>query len=369
MDFTEYLKKQYSKPLVIISAYILVFLIGCVDYLTGEELSISIFYLLPIIFIAWFLNIRAGIFMSVASTAVWHITALMVSHNYSNTLISYWNSAIQFGFFLTIVIILSALKMEYIKREGLIAELKDALAELKRSKEELTQKTQELADSNEELERFAYVAAHDLKGPLTAVEGQVNRLRRRHKDKLDPDAEKIIGYALDGINSMKALINDLLSYARVGTKNEDFKAVNCNDIVSRAISNLQTDIAGKGALVTHDDLPDVLADNIQMTQLLQNLIGNAVKFCDDKTPRVHVSAKQKDGEWVFSVSDNGIGIDSKDAERIFNIFQRLHSNTEYPGTGIGLAICKKIAERHGGRIWVKSEPGKGSTFFFTIPPR
>lgn len=213
------------------------------------------------------------------------------------------------------------------------------------------------------------MAAHDLKSPLTAVEGQVIRLRRRHKDKLDPDAEKIIGYAIDGINSMKALINDLLAYARVGTKSEDFKAVHCNDIASRAIANLQTDIGEKGALVTYDNLPEVFADNIQMTQLLQNLIGNGIKFCKDKTPHVHIAVKQKGSEWVFSVRDNGIGIDPKDADRIFNIFQRLHSNTEYSGTGIGLAICKKIVDRHGGRIWVESEPGKGATFFFTIPHR
>jgi len=155
----------------------------------------------------------------------------------------------------------------------------------------------------------------------------------------------------------------------VGTKTDNFKLINCNDIVKHALANLQIAIGEKGAIVTHDHLPDVFADEVQMIQLFQNLIGNGIKFCTDEVPRVHVSAEQKHNEWIFSVRDNGIGIDKKDAERIFDIFHRLHSDSQYPGTGIGLATCKKIAERHGGKIWVQSEPGKGSIFNFVIPIR
>lgn len=305
--------------------------------------------------------------MSIVSTIVWHIAGFMIGHTYSYSIILYWNSIMQLGFFMIIVLIFSALKTEYEKKANLIIKLNDTLAELKRSEEDLKQKTQELTESNAELERFAYVAAHDLKGPLLAVEGFIQRLKRRHKDKLDSDAETIIGYAMDGINRMRTLINDLLAYARAGTKTDIFKLTRCDDIVKHAISNLQIEIDEKGAIVTYDHLPDIFTDETQMTQLFQNLIGNGIKFCKDETPRINISAKQKDNDWIFSVRDNGIGIDKKDAERIFDIFQRLHSSSQYQGTGIGLAICKKIVERHGGKIWVTSESGKGSTFSFSIP--
>jgi signal transduction histidine kinase len=367
VDIIEYLKKRSSNPQIIIFGLILAFLIGIADYITGEELSISIFYLLPIIFVTWFINTKAGVFMSIVSTIVWHIAGFMIYQTYSSSIILYWNSIMQLGFFLIIVLIFSALKTEYEKKANLIIQLNDTLADLKRSEEDLIQKTRELTESNAELERFAYVAAHDLKGPLLAVEGFILRLKRRHKDKLNSDAENIIGYALDGTNRMKALISDLLAYARVGTKTDNYKLINCDDIVKRAISNLQIEIDEKGAIVTHDHLPDIFTDETQMTQLFQNLIGNGIKFYKDETPRINISAKRKDNEWIFSVSDNGIGIENKDAERIFDIFQRLHSSSQYQGTGIGLAICKKIVERHGGKIWVESEPDKGSIFSFSIP--
>lgn len=367
MRVNEYLKRQSSRPLVFIIGLILVLLIGIADYVTGEELSISIFYLLPIAFVTWFINRKAGSFISVISTIVWHVAGFMINHAFSYSIILYWNNIVQLGFFLIVVFILSELKSEYEKKTAIIAELKVALANLKRSENELKQKSRELADSNAELERFAYVAAHDLKGPLMAVEGFIQRLERRHKDKLDSDAQAIIGYAMDGVHRMNTLIQDLLTYARVGTKTDNFKLVHSSDVVNRAISNLQIQIDEKGATVTYKDLPDIFTDETQMTQLFQNLIDNGIKFCRDNIPHIDISARQKDDKWLFSVSDNGIGIDKKDAERIFNIFQRLHSSSQYQGTGIGLAICKKIVERHGGEIWVESEPGKGSRFNFTVP--
>ena len=244
---------------------------------------------------------------------------------------------------------------------------KTHLVELKRTQDELERKAQDLARSNIELEQFAYVAAHDLKGPLIVAGGYINRLRGLYKDKLDRDANRFIENALDGITRMEVLINALLAYARVGTSPKDLKLTNFDEVFEYAATNLQVEMKESGAIVTHDQLPTVLADDIQIIQLFQNLIGNSIKFRREEPPRIHVSAEQKDKEWVFSLCDNGIGIDPKYVNSIFDIFQRVHSSSEYPGNGIGLAICKKIVEKHGGRIWVESKPREGSRFYFTIP--
>ncbi len=225
----------------------------------------------------------------------------------------------------------------------------------------------ELARSNAELEQLTCVTSHELQEPLHMVARCVNLLQRRYKDKIDSHTEKIIGYALDGANRMQRLINDLLAYSRVDSEGKDFAPNNCEAIFDRALANLKAMVEESGAVVSHDALPIVMADDSQLTQLFQNLIGNAIKFHGEESPSVHVSAEKKENEWLFSVQDNGIGIDPEHFERIFMIFQRLHDEADYPGTGIGLSICKKIVERHGGRIWVSSDPGKGSTFYFTIP--
>lgn len=194
-------------------------------------------------------------------------------------------------------------------------------------------------------------------------------LARRYKDKLDSDAQEFIHYAVDGASRMQALINDLLSYSRVGTKGGRLEPTSSEAALERALANLRLAVQESDAAVTHDALPTVVADPVQLTQLFQNLVGNAIKFRGAGAPRVHVSAERRSDEWVFSVRDEGIGIDPQYRERIFVLFQRLHGRGEYPGTGIGLAICKKIVERHGGRIWVESAPGQGSTFHFTVPTR
>jgi signal transduction histidine kinase len=226
-----------------------------------------------------------------------------------------------------------------------------------------------LERSNKDLEQFAYVASHDLQEPLRMVASYVQLLERRYKDRLDSDAKEFIAFAVDGATRMQKLINDLLSYSRVSTRGKEFKDTDSKSALDQAIDNLRMVIKDSGARITYDKLPEISSDESQLIQLFQNLIDNAIKFRSEKPPQIHVSVKGKGNEWLFSVADNGIGIDSQYAERIFVIFQRLHEREKYPGTGIGLAICKRIIERHGGRIWVESELGKGSTFFFTIPMR
>ena len=232
---------------------------------------------------------------------------------------------------------------------------------------ELRQYAEDLARSNAGLQQFAYIASHDLQEPLRMVSSYTQLLGRRYKGKLDAEADEFIEYAVDGAQRMQNLINDLLLYSRVGTDAIVLEPIDFNVPFNRAVTNLQATIRESQALVTHNPLPTVRADASQLTQLLQNLIGNAIKFHGEEPPRVHVSTQLEDHKWVFSVADNGLGIEPQYADRIFAIFQRLHTRDQYSGTGIGLAICKKVVERHGGRIWMESEPGKGTTFYFTIP--
>lgn len=249
-------------------------------------------------------------------------------------------------------------------RRDEIGSLSRAMSTMVRS---LNQQAGELKRSNGDLEQFAYIASHDLQEPLRMVSGFTGLLQRRYAGKLDADADEFIGFVIGGVNRMQALINDLLSYSRVGREDVAAKPVDMQLVVDQALANLQTAIEERSALVSRGPLPTVLANHGMLVRVFQNLISNALKFCKADRPIVRIAAEQHGAEWVFSVADNGIGIDPQYRDRIFLIFQRLHQQGEYPGTGIGLAVVKRIVERNGGRIWLESEPGKGTTFFFTLP--
>ncbi len=234
--------------------------------------------------------------------------------------------------------------------------------------EELALLAQDLERSNAELKKFAYVASHDLQEPLNQVANFVELLAMRYDDELDEDAKEFIGFAVDGVSLMQTLIDDVLVYSKVDLKGIEWELTEVETALHKALSNLRGRISETGAEITYDSMSTIVADSTQLMQLFQNLLGNAIKFKkQDETPQIHVGVQRQEDNWLFSAQDNGIGCDPQFADRIFVIFQRLHTRDEYPGSGMGLAICKKIVECHRGQIWVESELGKGATFFFTIP--
>ena len=241
------------------------------------------------------------------------------------------------------------------------------ITESRRLAEDLARHAEKLARSNAELERFAYVASHDLQEPLRMVASFTQLLSKKYSGKLDETADRYIEFAVDGAKRMQQLIVDLLAFSRVNSKELDLRQTNCEAVVQTALQNLSAAMEESGAAIERDPLPVLTADAGQLGQLFQNLIGNAIKFRGQAPLRIHIAAADRGPDWLFSIQDNGIGIDPRYSDRIFQIFQRLHTRAEYPGTGIGLAVCQKVVERHGGKIWVESEPGAGSTFRFTIP--
>ena len=240
------------------------------------------------------------------------------------------------------------------------------ITERKRAEEAMRKTAEELARSNRELEQFAYVTSHDLQEPLRTVSSFVQLLQKKYENRLDAEADTFIGYAVDGARRMQALIQDLLAYARIGRGRKP-APTDASGALRQALGNLNESIQQAAAEITHAELPILPVDRSQLVQLFQNLLGNAIKFRSAAPPKIHVNARREGDDWQFSVRDNGIGIDPRQHDEIFEVFRRLHSREKYDGTGIGLAICKKIVDRHGGRIWVESEPGQGATFHFTIP--
>jgi signal transduction histidine kinase len=274
--------------------------------------------------------------------------------------------------------------VECIKRGATDYVLKDSLARLvvsvrralaekqlrdetKQAQKDLARKVEELARSNRDLEQFAYVASHDLQEPLRMVAAYTQLLAERYRGKLDADADKFIGYAVEGAVRMQTLILDLLAFSRVGHNGNGGKSSDCNRVMADAVLNLKAAIEESGVVINYEPLPMVAAEHAQLVQVFQNLIGNAIKFRGSEVLTISVSAQRKEAQWVFSVADNGIGIGPEYHEVIFAIFQRLHARGEYAGNGVGLAICKKIVEHYGGRIWVESETGRGAKFYFTLP--
>jgi len=274
--------------------------------------------------------------------------------------------------------------IDYIKQGATDCVLKDHLARLptsvrraqeekrlrdqrRQAEEQLAQKAAELARSNAELEQFAYVASHDLQEPLRMIANYTQLLAERYRSKLDGQADKYIAYSVDGAMRMQALIQDLLKFSRVGRQEIERRTTDCRAVVEQALTNLQAAVQESGAVVNWNGLPVLEADPAQLTQVFQNLIGNAIKFHGTETPLIQIDAEKKDHEWVLTVSDNGIGIPAENWQDIFVIFRRLHTRDEYAGNGIGLSICKKIIERHGGKIWIEAQAKPGSRFKFTLP--
>ena len=251
--------------------------------------------------------------------------------------------------------------------QRLNSQLKIELAERERAEKKLKESLEEIEHSNQDLEQFAYAASHDLQEPLRMVASYTQLLGKRYKDHLEEDARDFINFAVEGATRMQKMIDGLLVYSRVQTRGKPLEPTDCSSVVEQAISNLEIHIGETHAKVERDELPTVNGDESQLIRLFQNLIDNAIKFRGTEIPRIQVSSSKQGNKWMFSVSDNGIGIDSKYKDRVFLIFQRLHKEEEIPGTGMGLALCRRIVERHGGQIWVDSDLGKGSTFYFTIP--
>lgn len=256
--------------------------------------------------------------------------------------------------------------IEFDNKTNLISFLYD-ITNRKRNQIELNIMLKKLKRSNSELEQFAYVASHDLQEPLRMVSSFLQLLQRRYQGQLDSEANEFIKFAVDGAKRIHTLIHDLLDYSRVTSRGNEFTDVNMEETLEQALIDLKLIKEENKVNITHDNLPVIIGDYHQLIQLLENLIGNAIKYRDKENPKIHISAQEEDNQWLFSIADNGIGIDQKYDDRVFKIFQRLHTNEEYDGTGIGLAIAQRIVERHGGQIWFESELGKGSTFYFTIP--
>ncbi len=257
-------------------------------------------------------------------------------------------------------------KQEYLM---MIARLMGIVVENQQLLQSSIKYAEDLNRSNQELEQFAYVASHDLQEPLRMITGYTQLLSKRYKGKLDQSADEFMGFVVDGAKRMQVLINDLLTYSRVGTRGKEVAPTDCALVLDKTLEGLRVAIQESGAVVTAEPLPVVMGDETQLGQLFQNLIGNAIKYRDHEPPAIHVSCQRENEVWRFAVADNGIGIDPQHAERIFQVFQRLHTREEYSGTGIGLAVCKKIVERHGGKIWVESQGVKGATFYFTLPAK
>lgn len=326
--------------------------LGIADYLSGIELDISIFYFIPAYLAIWYAEKYFASTTLVACATTIVLADLMVqNHPYANPAIPYWNAAAHLGLFLLIVAVLRRLKRDS--------------EELRASLEHRERAERELIRSNAELEQFAHVAAHDLRSPLVTVGGYVQLLRQAQNG--DETAEALWDRALAGVRRMERLIDDLLAYSRVGADRHATAPADCRAVLDGVLAALQPELEATAASVICGPLPVVVGHEGEIAQLFQNLLCNAIRFRGVAPLVIEVAARREQDRWVFLVRDNGIGMEPDQTERIFQMFERLPTPSRVPGTGIGLAICKKIVERHGGRIWAESTPGDGTTFFFSLP--
>lgn len=305
---------------------------------------------------------------ALVNAVFWNETIDQVRETFLTT--GYWSGRVwqhrKDGTQIPILSAVTVIRSEDGRAIGSVAVNRDIADQLE-IEEALRQRTRTLEARNEDLAQFAYVASHDLQEPLRMITVYLQLLSQRYGGQLDEEANEFIAFALDGAVRMRHLITDLLAYAKIGRSNQVFTQVSLEDVLQQVLANLELRIQETQVTVTHDALPVLTAEKTQMVQLFQNLLSNAIKFRNQTSPAIHISAQQEPAQWIIQVADNGIGMDQGMGERIFTIFQRLHTRQQYPGTGIGLAICKKIAQNHGGTIWVQSEPGKGATFFVALP--
>jgi signal transduction histidine kinase len=334
--------------------------IGIVDYWSNSDLGLSVLYAVPVAGVAWVAGAGLAALASFAGAALWLGVEVLGGPSYPHPAAPYWNAAVQLGFFLVIGLALSRLHAALAERNRLVRDLRRALAERDKAVEQL-------ARSNADLEEYAYVAAHDLRAPLVNIGGFAQLLQKTHGERLDLKAQQMVATIVAQTARMDALIGALLEYAKLGAGEPVKKLVDTGETLDRALETVQAESEAQGATVIRDTLPSVPADRVQLERLFQNLLANAIKYRGEAPPRIQVSAVPRGEDWEFAVADNGVGIAPQDGEKLFRLFSRLPGSSAVAGTGIGLAACKKIVERHGGRIWVDSELGRGTTVRFTLP--
>jgi len=344
------LNEERMRMLIILILMIVSFLlIYYFEVILRTSILVAHFFYFPsILACLWYK--KKGLIVPVFLAAILIVFHLILEHEFFN--LDTINNFLRAFSLIIVGIVVSFLSEHIPKRE---IEFNEIMEDLRRS--------------NEDLQQFAYVASHDLQEPLRAIVSFSQLLEDKYKDKIDKDGKEFIHFITDGAKKMNILIKDLLSYSRITTQAKPSKVTNLENILKDALFNLQESIKESEAVITYDKMPILKVDKTQFIQLFQNMLSNGIKFRRREPPRIHIGVKKINDEWLFTVKDNGIGIESKYFSKIFNIFYRLHTKEEYPGTGIGLPICKKIVQRYGGNIWVKSEFGKGSTFYFTISPK
>jgi light-regulated signal transduction histidine kinase (bacteriophytochrome) len=342
-----------SKAALIISGVVFTILLGFIDYLTGPDLSFIIFYLIPIALVTWFAGKWPGILISIVSAIIWIVSDIMVRSSYSHFLIPYWNMIVEFCVFLLVVYVFSTLKIVLAREKELNMKLKQSI--------------QQIADLNKELETFNYSVSHDLRTPLIVIGGFAKRLLKKYSGNLDDKGREELNIIQENVQRMSRLIDDLLAFSRSERQQIKSEVVDMNKLARNVVEELKV-LTSEKTLIDVKDIPSVYGDSIMLHQVLYNLISNAIKFTKHKeTVIIEIGCKIEKDENIYYVKDNGAGFDMKYADKLFDVFQRLHKSEEFEGTGIGLAIVQRIVKRHGGRVWAEGKADEGATFYFSLP--